>query len=85
MDEGYCREAMGWTMAFYCSSMQIIQIDAPSQLTLDIQRKFDEFMSQFASGGAVSWAMHIEEANAIFREVFMLADEIIACNPSSFD
>ena len=85
MDEGYYREAGGWTMAFYVNSMQIIQIDAPSQLTPNMQAKFDEFMSQFGLDGAVPWEMHIEEAKAIFREVFMLADEIIASNPTIFD
>lgn len=85
MGEGYYREAMGWTMAFYSSSMQIIQIDAPSQLTTSMQAKFDECMSKFGLDGAVSWEMRVEEATAIFREVFMLADEIIACNPAIFD
>lgn len=85
MNEGYCREAVGWTMAFYVNSMQIIQIDAPSQLTPDMQRKYDECMSQFGRDGAVPWETRIEEAKAIFREVFMLADEIIASNPAIFD
>ena len=85
MDEGYYREAGGWTMAFYVNSMQIIKIDAPSQLTPDMQAKFDEYMSQFALDGAVSWEMRVEEAKAIFHEVFMLADEIIAHNPAIFD
>jgi hypothetical protein len=85
MDEGYCREAVGWTKAFYSSSMQIIQIDAPSQLTSDMQAKFDECMSQLWLDGAVPWETRMEEAKAIFREVFMLADEIIACNPAIFD
>ncbi len=85
MDEGYCREAMGWTMAFYSNSMQIIQIDAPSQLTPNMQAKFDECMSQFGLDEAVPWEERIERANALFREIFMLADEIIGCNQAIFD
>jgi hypothetical protein len=85
MDEGYYCEAMGWTMAFYGASMQIIQTDAPSQLTPNMQAKFDECMSRFALDGTVSWEIRIEEAKAIFREIFMLADEIIACNLAIFD
>jgi len=85
MDEGYCCEAMEWTMAFYSNSIQIIQIDAPSQLTPSMQAKFDECMSQFGLDGAVPWEERIARANALFREIFMLADEIIACNPAIFD
>jgi hypothetical protein len=85
IDEGYYCEVVGWTMAFYDASMQIIQIDAPSQLTANMQTKFDGCMSQFALDAAAPWKMRIEEAKAIFREVFMLADEIIACNPAIFD
>lgn len=85
MAEGYYHEAAGWTMAFYGSSMQIIQIDAPSQLTPDMQRKFDECMSQLGLDGTVPWEERIERAKAIFREVFMLADEIIAHNQAIFD
>lgn len=85
IDEGYYCEAAGWTMAFYVYSMQIIQIDAPSQLTPNMQAKFDEYMSQCALGGVVPWEIRIEEAKAIFREVFMLADEIIASNPAILD
>jgi hypothetical protein len=85
MDEGYYREAMGWTMAFYVASIQIIQIDAPSQITTSMQTKFDECMRQFGLDGTVTWETRIEEAKAIFREVFILADKIIACNPAIFD
>ena len=85
MDEGYYREALGWTMAFYGASMQIIQIDAPSQLTPNMQTKFDECRSQFVLDTAISWKTRLEEAKATFREVFMLADEIIACNPAIFE
>jgi hypothetical protein len=85
IDDGHCREAVGWTMAFYGNSMQIIQIDAPSKLTLDMQAKFDECMSQFGLDGTIPWEKRIEQASAIFKEVFMLADEIIARNPAIFD
>ena len=85
MDEGYCREAAGWTMAFYGNSMQIIQTDAPSQLTSTMQAKFDECMSQFMLDQAVPWETRIEEATAIFREAFLLADEIIVSNPAIFE
>jgi len=85
MDEGYDREAMGWTMAFYAASMQIIKTDAPSQLTSKMQAKFDECMKQFGLDGTVPWETRIEEAKAIFREVFLLADQIITCNPAIFD
>ena len=85
IDEGYYLEAMGWTMAFYGNSMQIIQTDAPSQLTSKMQAKFDECMSQFVLDQAVPWKTRIEEAKATFCEAFLLADEIIACNPAIFD
>ena len=85
MDEGYCREAVGWTMAFYGNSMQIIQTDAPSQLTSKMQAKFDECMSQFMLDQAVPWKTRLEEAKETFCEAFVLADEIIACNPAIFD
>lgn len=85
MDEGYIREAVAWTMAFYGSSIQIIQADAPSQLTSTMQAKFGECMRQFGLDQAVPWEMRIEEAQAIFREVFLLSDEIVACNPVIFD
>ena len=85
MDEGYYREAMGWMMAFYGNSMQIIQTDAPSQLTSTMQAKFDECMSQFVLDQAVPWKTRLEEAKATFCEAFLLADEIIACNPAIFD
>jgi hypothetical protein len=85
MAEGYYHEAVGWTMAFYGSAMQIIQTDAPLQLTLDMQGKFDECMSQFGLNGATSWEERIARARALFREVFTLADEIIACNSAVFD
>ena len=83
--DGYYREAVGWTMAFYCSSMQIIQIDASSEITSDMQAKFCEFMRQFGLDGAIPWEERIEQAYAIFREVFMVADEIIGRNPAIFD
>jgi hypothetical protein len=85
MGEGYYREAAGWTMAFYGSSIQIIQTDAPSQLTSTMQAKFGECMRQLGLDGTVHWETRIEEAKAIFREVFILADEIIAYNPAIFD
>jgi hypothetical protein len=85
MDEGFYREAAGWTMAFYGSSIQIIQTDAPSQLTSTMQAKFYECMRQLGLDGTAHWETRIEEAKAIFREVFILADEIIACNPAIFD
>ena len=85
IDEGYYLEAMGWTMAFYGNSMQIIQTDAPSQLTSKMQAKFDECMSQFVLDQAVPWKTRLEEAKATFCEAFLLADEIIACNPAIFD
>ena len=85
MGEGYYREAVGWTMAFYVNSMQIIQIDAPSQLTPDMQAKFDECMSQFGLNGPISREERIARAKALFREVFILADEIIGCNPAIFE
>ncbi len=85
MGEGYYREAVGWTMAFYSSAMQIIQIDAPSQLTTSMQAKFDEGMSQFGLNGTISWEERIAQAKAVFREVFILADEIIGCNQAIFD
>ena len=85
IEEGYYREAMGWTMAFYSGAMQIIQIDAPAHLTPHMQAKFDECMKQFGLDGTVHWETRIEEAKAIFREVFILADKIIACNPAIFD
>ncbi len=84
MNEGYCREAVGWTMAFYFNSMQIIQIDAPSQLTPDMQRKFDVCMTQFGLNGTVSWKERIARAKALFREIFIVADEIIGCNPAIY-
>jgi hypothetical protein len=85
MDEGYYREAVGWTMAFYVSSIQIIKTDAPSQLTSKMQAKFDECMKKFGLDGTVHLETRLEEAKAIFHEVFLLADEIIACNPAIFD
>jgi hypothetical protein len=85
MNEGYYREAVGWTMAFYVNSMQIIQIDAPSQLTPDMQAKFDGCMSQFGLNGPISLEERIARAKALFREVFILADEIIGCNPAIFE
>ena len=85
MGEGYCREAVGWTMAFYGNSMQIIQIDAPSQLTTSMQAKFDECMNQFGLNGTISWEERIELAKALFSEVFILSEEIIACNPAILD
>jgi hypothetical protein len=83
--DGYYREAVGWTMAFYSSSMQIIQIDAPSQLTPDMQAKFGECRRQCGLDGTIPWAELIERAQELFREIFMLADEIIARNPAIFD
>ena len=85
MDEGYFREAMGWTMAFYVASIQIIQIDAPSQITTSMQTKFDECMRQFGLDGTVPWETRLEEAKTIFHEVFLLADEIVARNLAIFD
>jgi len=85
MNDGYYCEAVGWTMAFYLNSMQIIQIDAPSQLTPDMQRKFDKCMKQLGLNGTISWEERIERAKAVFREVFILADEIIGCNPATFN
>ena len=85
MCEGYYREAMGWTMAFYVNSMQIIQIDAPSKLTPDMQAKFDECMSQFGLNGTISWQERIARAKALFRKIFIVADEIIGCNPAIFN
>jgi hypothetical protein len=85
MDEGYYREAMGWTMAFYGASMQIIKTDAPSQLTSTMQAMFDECMKQLGLDGTVPWETRIEETKAIFREAFILADKTIACNPAIFD
>lgn len=85
MDEGYYREAMGWTMAFYGASMQIIKTDASSQLTSTMQAKFDVCMSQFVLDQVVPWKTRVEEAKAIFREAFILADEIIVSNPAIFD
>ncbi len=84
MDDGYYREAMGWTMAFYVNSMQIIQIDAPSKVTPDMQAKFDECMSQFGLNGPISWQERIARAKALFHEIFIVADEIIGCNPAIF-
>jgi hypothetical protein len=84
MCEGYSREAIGWTMAFYVNSMQIIQIDAPSELTPDMQAKFGECMREFGLDGTISWEERIERAQELFHELFMLADEIIAHNPAIF-
>jgi hypothetical protein len=89
ISEGYHREAAGWVMAYYASSIQIIQTDAPSELTPDRQEKFEEYLRQFVPdgegsvyrperSGAEAWRVRIERARAIFREVFTLADEIIA-------
>jgi hypothetical protein len=72
-------------MAFYCSSMQIIQIDASSEITSDMQAKFCEFMRQFGLDGAIPWEERIEQAQELFHEIFMLADEIIARNLAIFD
>jgi hypothetical protein len=87
--EGFHREAAGWVMAYYASSIQIIQTDAPSELTPDRQEKFEEYLRQFeldgdgsvcraGRNGAEAWRVRIERARAIFREVFTLVDEIIA-------
>jgi hypothetical protein len=65
--------------------MQIIQIDAPSKLTPDMQAKFGECMRECGLDGAIPWEERIERAKAIFREVFVLADEIMARNPAIFD
>ncbi len=89
--EGYYREAAGWVMAYYVSSIQIIQADALSELTPDRQEKFEDYLRQFeldgersvcraGRSGAEAWRVRIERARAIFREVFTLADEIMASN-----
>jgi hypothetical protein len=89
--EGYHREAAGWVMAYYASSIQIIQADALSELTPDWQEKFEDYLRQFeldgersvcraGRSGAEAWRVHIERARAIFREVFTLADEVMASN-----
>jgi hypothetical protein len=87
--EGYHREAAGWVMAYYASSIQIIQTDAPSQLTPDRQEKFENYLCQFEfdgerglcrprRSGAEAWRVRIEQGKAVFLDVFTLADEIIA-------
>lgn len=84
--EGYHREAAGWVIVYYASSIQIIQADAPSELTPHMRAKFEECMDrQIGLGGADAWKVRIERARAAFSEVFALADEIIACNPAIFD
>jgi len=85
MGEGYYREAVGWTMAYYVYSMQVIQIDAPSKLTTSMQAKFDECMSQLGLNGATAWEERIARVKALFGEIFILADEIIGCNQAIFD
>jgi hypothetical protein len=81
--EGFHREAVGWAMAYYASSIQVIQADAPSKLTPDMQAKFEECMGrQLGPTGAHAWKIRIERARAVFSEVFTLADEIIARNPA---
>jgi hypothetical protein len=50
-----------------------------------MQAKFDECMSQFVLDQAVPWKTRLEVAKATFCEAFLLADEIIACNPAIFD
>jgi hypothetical protein len=83
--EGFHREAVGWLMAYYASSIQIIQADAPSKLTLDMQAKFEECMGQqLGLTGADTWKVRIKRARAVFSEVFTLADEIIAHNPAIY-
>ncbi len=72
-------------MAFYGNTMQIIQIGAPSQLTTSMQVKFEECMSRFELHGTISWEERIARAQALFREVFILADEIIGCNQAILD
>ncbi len=86
INEGFHREAAGWAMAYYSSAMQIIQTDAPSNLTADMLRKFKECIGrQLGLNGTDTWEMRIERARAVFSEVFTLADEIIARNPNIFD
>ena len=85
INEEYYREAVGWAMAFYGASMQVIQRDAPSQLTPTMQAKFTECLRHFALDALASWKTRLEEAKVVFREVFLLADEIVACNPAIFD
>ena len=80
--EGFHREAAGWAMAYYTGSIQIIQADAPSKLTPDMRAKFEECTGrQLGPAGADAWKVRIEQARAVFSEVFTLADEIIAHNP----
>ena len=85
IEEGYYREAMGWTMAFYRAAMQIIQIDAPTHITPDMQAKFDECRSQLGLNSAFSSEERIARARALFREAFNLADEIVVSNQAIFD
>jgi hypothetical protein len=87
ISEGYHREAASWAMAYYASSIQIIQADAPSALTPDRLARFEEYIRQFGLygkgtgySGADAWKARIEQARGIFREIFTLADEIIASN-----
>lgn len=86
---GYHREAAGWVMAYYASSIQIIQADAPFELTSIRQKQFEQYLCQFEQGGhksacqvghraAESWRARIKRAKALFLESFLLADEIIA-------
>jgi hypothetical protein len=85
IEEGYYREAMGWTMAFYSGAMQIIQIDAPTHFTPHMQAKFDECRSQFGLNSAFSSEERIARAKVLFLEAFILADEILACNQAIFN
>jgi hypothetical protein len=81
IDEGHYREATFWIMTLATESYLVLHNDAPEE---ERPAYAEELRRMFAALGYMStetWAERISSAESLTREVYDIADRLVALNP----
>jgi hypothetical protein len=85
IDEGYPREASGWTAALYLASTDILKVDGPENDRATYAERADRLLARFGFDTVERRDERFSDAERLGIELFALADEIVATNPAVVD
>jgi hypothetical protein len=81
IDEGFPREAAGWTTPFFLTATDILKVDGPESDRALYAARQNEFLRRLGLDTVERRNRRFEEAEAVAGEVFALAEQMIAANP----